>query len=155
MWRSPLLPVPLFAVFHLCARIMAGQEEKREEGEQHSQDNMLHHPDTWLSPCGKPQWQMLRVRVKGKVLGNDMWNRGQAVEPPPPPPPLPPCIADVLHCTIVDREAVWRHTSLRDFGEGGFLTTLTGESSFSAYFREQHVILTMLTNTKGIQYRHV
>lgn len=68
---------------------------KREMAEE-VRNNQFHHSDTWLPPCGKPRWQMLRVRVKGKVLGNDMWNRGQTVEPP--------CIADVLHCAIVGRQ---------------------------------------------------
>lgn len=71
---------------------LAGKKEMAEE----VRNNQFHHSDTWLPPCGKPRWQMLRVRVKGKVLGNDMWNRGQTVQPP--------CIADVLHCAIVDRQ---------------------------------------------------
>ena len=99
--------------FHLCTSIMVGWKEERGES---LQNNLLHHPDTWLTPCGKPQWQMLRVRVKGKVLGNDMWNRGQTVEPP----------ALQMYSTApewtdnTEQGSVETHC-LREFGEGGFL----------------------------------
>lgn len=131
------------------------KKKKKIEEEEQLQNNLLHHQDTWLTPCGKPQWQMLRARVKGKVLGNDMWNRGQTFEPP---------ALQILHCAIVDRQH-WTSQSEDTLFERGkkvkeeFYVTLQvklensklqachGKQNVMLY--ERTILLKMLNNTKG------